>query len=123
MRIELKNSIEKFLQNLDTEIDLLSIINIDNIDFKYAFASIEDMIYANNGFDVKVIYYDDAMDYLRRNDLSLRESLSLAHERGFTTDNLNSEILASLLKTENVREEFYQLEDEINNFFEKLNKE
>ena len=37
--------------------------------------------------------------------------------------NLNSEILASLLASKLVREEFYELEDEINSFFEKLEEE
>ena len=119
----MKTKIENFLKELDTEIDVLNYIDIDNIDHEYAFDSIVDMINDNNGFEVEVIYYSNAMDYLSENDPSLNESLSLAHDMGFTTDSLNSEILASLLKTENVREEFYQLENDINNFFEELEEE
>jgi hypothetical protein len=37
--------------------------------------------------------------------------------------NLNSEILASLLASKLVREEFYELESEINDFFEELEEE
>ena len=36
------------------------------------------------------------MDYLREHDTSLTESLELAAEYGYTTENLNSELLASL---------------------------
>ena len=119
----MKTKIENFLANLDTEIDVLSLVDIDNIDYNYAFDSICDMINDNNGFDFDVIYYSNAMNYLRENDPSLRESLSLAHEIGYNLNNLSSEILASLLKTENVKNDFYQLENEINDFFEDLEEE
>jgi len=119
----MKTKIENFLRELDTEIDVLNFVDIDNIDHDNAFESIVDMINDNNGFDIEVFYYSNAIDYLSENDPSLRESLSLAHKMGYTADNLSSEILASLLKTENVKNEFYELEDEINNFFEELEEE
>lgn len=114
----MKKKIENFLANLKTEIDLLSLVDIDNIDHANAFDSICDMIEDNNGFDIDVIYYTNAIDYLREYDPSLRKSLAIAYDRGFTADNLNSEVLASLLKAENVRKDFYSLEDDINDFFE-----
>ena len=119
----MKTKIKNFLRELDTEVDVLNYIDIDNIDFENAFDSIKDMIEDNNGFDFEVIYYSNAIDYLSENDPSLRESLSLAHEMGYTADNLSSEILASLLKTENVKNEFDELESEINDFFEDLEEE
>lgn len=118
MKTELKNSIENFLRELDTEVDVLNYVDIDNIDFENAFDSIRDMVEDNNGLDFEVIYYSNAIDYLSENDPSLNESLGLAHEMGYTAENLDSEILASLLKTENVKIKFYELEDEINDFFE-----
>jgi len=123
MNTEQKNKIENFLKELDTEIDVLNYIDIDNIDLDYPFDSIRDMIEDNNGFDIDVIYYSNAMNYLSEYDPSLRQSLSLAYDMGYTLENLNSEILASLLITENVRSEFYQLEDDINEFFEDLQSE
>ena len=78
------------------------------------------MINDNNGFDMEVIYYSKAMDYLSKNDPSLQESLSIAYDMGFTVDSLNSELLASLLLSENVKNDFYQLENDINDFFEDL---
>ena len=119
----MKTKIENFLRELDTEIDVLNYVDVDNIDYGSAFDSICDMINDNNGFDFDVIYYSNAMNYLRENDPSLRESLSLAHEIGYNLNNLSSEILASLLKTENVKNDFYNLENDINDFFEDLEEE
>ena len=119
----MKSKIENFLANLKTEIDLLSLVDIDNIDHANAFDSICDMIEANNGFDIDVIYYSNAIDYLSKNDPSLKKSLNIAVELCYEVQNLNSEILASLLASKLVREEFYELESEINDFFEELEEE
>ena len=53
-------------------------------------------LHDNGFFNVDIIYYSKAMDYLRENDPSLCESIELAQELGFSLDNLNSEALASL---------------------------
>ena len=119
----MKTKIENFLSELRTEIDVLNLIDIDNIDYDDAFYSIYEMIDDNGGFDIEIIYYSNAIDYLSKNDPSLLESLELASEFGYTPDNLNSEILASLLASQNVREGFFELEDEINSFFEDLKEE
>ena len=119
----MRAKIEEFLSELNTEMDVLNCIDIDNIDHEDAFESIVDMINDNNGFNIDIIYYSKAIEFLSKNDPSLNESLSLAHDMGFTVDNLNSEVLASLLKTENVKNDFYELEDEINDFFEELKEE
>jgi hypothetical protein len=46
----------------------------------------------------EVIYYHNAMKYLSENDPSLTESMEIAKEFGYTTDKLNSEFLATILK-------------------------
>lgn len=51
--------------------------------------------------DDEVIYYASAMDYLKENDPSLSESLELAEEYGYKLKDLNSEKLASILKSNN----------------------
>ena len=116
-------TIENFLSGLNTEIDILNLINIEDINFSDAYNSIYDMISDNNGFDMEVIYYASAMEYLMENDKSLRESLEIAHELGYTADKINSELLASLLKSQNERENFAELESEINDFFSGLEEE
>jgi len=67
-------------------------------------------------FDVEIIYYSKAMRYLQENDPSLSDSLSLAHDYGFATKDINSETLASLLATEYFTDDFYGLEEDINEF-------
>ena len=116
-------AIENFLSGLYTEIDILNLINLEDINFSDAYNSIYDMISDNNGFDIEVIYYASAMEYLMENDNSLRESLEIAHELGYTADKINSELLASLLKSQNERENFAKLESEINDFFSGLEEE
>ena len=116
----MKTKIENFLLNLDTEIDIISTVDINNIDYNNAFVSICNMIKENNGFDEEIIYYSNAIEFLAKNDTSLRESLEIASEYGFELQNLNSEILASLLASKLAQDKFYQLEDEINDFFSDL---
>ena len=116
--------IETFFAELDKVIDLndnlINYIDIESIDATSAFNSIYDMIEENDGFNCEVIYYSNAIKYLQENDPSLKESFEIASELGYETKNLNSEILASLLKSQNVRDEFLELKDEINEFFESL---
>ena len=116
--------IETFFAELDKVIDLndnlINYIDIESIDATSAFNSIYEMIDENDGFNCEVIYYSNAIKYLQENDPSLKESFEIASELGYETKNLNSEILASLLKSQNVRDEFLELKDEINEFFESL---
>lgn len=116
-------AIENFLSGLNTEIDVLNLINIEDINLSDAYNSIYEMIDNNSGFNIDVIYYSNAIEYLREYDPSLRESLNLASEYGYTAENLNSEVLASLLKSQNERESFSELESEINDFFSELEEE
>ena len=116
--------IETFFAELDQKIDLndniINYVDIDSIDENDAFTSIYEMIEENDGFNCEVIYYSSAIKYLQENDPSLSESLEIASELGYEVKNLNSEVLASLLKSQNVRCEFLELRDEINEFFESL---
>ena len=119
----MRTKIEDFLRELDTEIDVLNYVDIDNIDPVNPFESIFEMIEESNGFDIEIFYYSNAMNYLSENDPSLQESLEIASDYGFDVQSLNSEILASLLASKLAREEFQELESEINDFFEELEEE
>jgi hypothetical protein len=112
--------IENFLRNLNTEVEILEYINVEDIDQDNAYDSIFEAIADNNGFDQEVVYYSNAIKYLRENDPSLKESLEIAIEYGFELKNLTSEVLASLLKTENVMIKFSELEYKITDFFNNL---
>lgn len=62
-----------------------------------------------------------AIEYLHKNDPSLKESMEIAEQMGFTLKNLSSEVLASLLASETERAKFYDLQNEIEAFIEELN--
>ena len=118
---EINNKITSFLQSLNTEISITDFIEIDwENNQELNFDNIEEEINDNNGFDLEIIYYSNAIEYLKNNDPSLRYSLELADEYCYTIDTLSSEILASLLYSQNEREKFNNLEDEINEFFDDL---
>ncbi len=65
----------------------------------------------------EIIYYSNAMSYLSENDNSLRESMSIAYELGYTVDKINSELLATLLQQRNLEEELNDLVGDIEDVF------
>lgn len=111
---------KNFLSDLDTEVEILDFVDINNLDVSDAFTEIRDSLEDNNAFDVEMIYYAKAMEYLTENDPSLVESMRIAAEMGFEVSSLNSETLASLHVSQKVREEFDDLESEIEEFFDDL---
>ena len=119
--------IEEFFNSLDSQLkindNLINYVDIEEIDDSNIFDSIYDMVQEKGGFDIDVIYYSNAMDYLREYDSSLQRSLGLAADMGFELTNLNSEVLASLLKSEDARDEFTEFRDEIESFFSDLTEE
>tara|TARA_R110002012_G_scaffold317929_1_gene535247 strand:- start:1038 stop:1451 length:414 start_codon:yes stop_codon:yes gene_type:complete len=63
----------------------------------------------NNGFfTVEIIYYYKAIEYLKENDYSLHHSLEIANEYGYTLENLNSELLASLHASRQREDKFWE---------------
>lgn len=71
----------------------------------------------------EVIYYNTALDYLSVHDPSLQSSLSLAHEYGYKINELNSEILATLLYQNNLKEDLYDHIDNLKNILNKINND
>lgn len=117
--IEFLNEIEK-----DYQIDLRDSLSnyISEQDFEDfnqddAFNSLYNLIQDQGGFDQEVIYYSYAIEYLSKNDPSLQDSIKLASDLGYETSDINSELLASLLKSENERENFCLANKDIENFF------
>jgi hypothetical protein len=125
METTLKNKIEEFLKSLNIDnLEIMDYVDIEEIDLNNAFDSIYGQIDDNGGFNIEIIYYSNAIEYLKENDPSLNESLNLASEMGlltlFTNNNLNSEVLASLLASQNARNDFYGKETDMDNFFNSL---
>jgi len=104
----------------DTKIEILNNIELQDINLENPFNSIYEAIENNNGFDIEIIYYSNAIQYLKENDPSLSDSIEIALDYGYELKNINSEVLASLLASQNSREQFNNYENEINNFFNNL---
>jgi hypothetical protein len=115
--------IKKFFTDLEKEHNLdfsFECVDIENIDYNDAFNSIKDMLEEGNAFCVEITHHENAMKYLTENDISLRDSLRLAKDHGFDLNNLSSECLASLLASEKARDDYNNLEHEINDFFQAI---
>ena len=65
----------------------------------------------------EVIYYETAIEYLLKNDPSLRDSIDLAKNLGFELHQINSELLATLYQQENMHEELEDLKPQIEAIF------
>jgi hypothetical protein len=123
MKTTLKTQIEEFLKSLNIDnLEIMDYVDIEEIDMNNAFDSIYGQIDNAGGFNVEIIYYSNAIQYLSENDKSLMDSIGIALENGFTLENINSELLASLLATQKVSEDFYDKETDIDEFFNNLNK-
>lgn len=108
MNINLTAILEKL--NLDTAYFDLSdyIDDVENV----SDSRLRDAIYDATS-EINVIYYSKAIAYLQQNDPSLQQSLSLASELGFSLENLNSELLATLHLQDELRNEYYAAVDDI----------
>jgi len=67
----------------------------------------------NEAFNIDIIYYSRAMTYLSENDFSLSESIEIAVDMGYSLENINSELLASLHASQKARDDFHGITDEI----------
>lgn len=109
-------SISEFLQELNDQKN-------SDLDLNYyyqegmTFDEFQEAIYQSIT-ENEIIYYSNAIEYLSENDPSLNESMSIASELGYTTENLNSELLATLLYQQDLHEEFSELCSEIEDYFE-----
>ena len=63
----------------------------------------------------EVIYHANAIEYLAENDPSLQESLSIARDFGYTIDNIHSELLATLLLSEENLKDYDNFLNDIEN--------
>lgn len=72
----------------------------------------------NEYFDVRIIYYENAINYLRDNDPSFKRAFELAQEYGYKVWDLNSEVLASLVATDDLYEQWNKKEQEIQDFID-----
>ncbi len=99
--------IASLLEKINIYISAEGIIELDS------FQEIGDYLEETDSFNIEIVTFSRAMEYLSENDSSLQASLKLAYEIGYNVNELTSEILASLLASEKTRQEFENLKDEI----------
>ena len=116
----LRNKLKKISHNLllneenfycESDIDFLYYLNDIDFDFEIdGYNELNDLIYdtlqEQGAFDIEIIYYYNAMEYLSENDGSLQESMGIAEEMGYDLGSINSELLASLLASQKASESF-----------------
>jgi len=110
------NTLEK-LNAISTELEL-SYIYQDGMSFDEFIEAID--VYIS---EQEIIYYSKAIEYLKENDASLKDSLALAIEYGYSLDNLSSETLATLLYQSILNEELSDIRDEIEEIFDNAEDE
>ena len=69
---------------------------------------------------VECFYYSNAMKYLTEHDTSLNESLEIASEMGYEVENLNSELLATLLMQRKELEALYESKDDLEDLYDEF---
>lgn len=68
-------------------------------------------------YETEVIYYNEAMRILSECDNSLKESLEIAEEQGFTISDINSELLATFILQNRMLESLADITDELESIF------
>ena len=111
---------QKFFDKISEglQFDIMDYLQTDELEDINDYQELEELLQDECAFDIEIIYYARAMEYLMENDTSLAESMEIADEYGYEPKNINSELLASLLASQNAREEFYELRNEIKEFFD-----
>jgi hypothetical protein len=105
------NNLHKITEEKMFPIDLASLYdNEDN--FNYFCDKVNDAIMSE-----EIIYYPEAIKYLMREDASLLDSLEIASEYGYTTEQLNSELLAALLYQQKLTEQWYEISEQVAKIF------
>jgi len=103
----------KLFEDYAEDIDIDSILVYNDIEDINNSDDLLELIEDNNGFDIDIIYYNRAMKYLSENDFSLSESIEIAVDMGYSLENINSELLASLHASQKARDDFHGITDEI----------
>jgi intracellular sulfur oxidation DsrE/DsrF family protein len=120
MKAQSKQRVIDFLQEQRINIDFE--YHLKNADFETA-SDIQDILEDSEAFNVEIIYYSNAINYLQKQDNSLRRSLDIASELGYNIERLNSEVLASLLASKETKEEFQNIYSELDELIDEIQRE
>lgn len=105
---EIRNAIEKLEHD---GIYIPDYIDLDYISRNTGMQTVDDLIIEieQSIQETEIIYYSTAMKFLAAEDASLKSSLDLANDMGFTLWDLNSETLATLLLQDLLMNELHEI--------------
>lgn len=113
MTNEQKELCERVEKDTDCIVQLAYIIENDMPgDIDELIEKCEELIYQH-----EVIGYYNAIEYLKEHDMSLTDSIGIAIEYGVATENINSELLATLLQQRDMLETLYEYREELETAF------
>ena len=105
------NKLQQICEDNKFDIDLVYLY-CDEDDFDEFNDKVLEAIYCED-----IIYHSVAIKYLAIEDASLADSLEIASEYGYTTQQLNSELLATLLYQQRLTEQWYEIEEQVKEMF------
>ena len=122
-----KKQIEKLKEIIDEEgtgLDILSFVSDEDLKECEDADDVEEYLdELNENFEItneEIICYNNAIRFLTYEDPSLQESLKIAEEYNMSLQGLDSEILASLLKTRMNEEKYDVIIDRIKDRLEEI---
>ena len=114
----MKEKLIKSIQSILNNTEYLQDVDFDGETANEVIEYIEERIQ-----EEEVIYYGKAIKFLSEEDDSLTESTELACGMGYTLDNVNSELLATILTQSRMNEELYKIKDAIEEVFDEFEEE
>ncbi len=105
-REEKKFDFNDYIKNYIDEEELMDAV--ENLTLRDYFEKINEDREITDG---EIIYYTRAIEYIKENDPSMMECFEIASDYWYDVKNLNSELLASLLKTRNNEEDYSRFID------------
>ena len=108
---------QKINFNRKIDFEISDFIDNDELTDLESFDDLYELLDEKGAFNIEIIYYYKAIEFLRNNDASLTRSLEIAEEYGYAIKDINSELLASLLASEIIRDDFRDLYYEIDKYF------
>ena len=107
MKKETKDQILKTLNESLIDIEWSYYIDFDNLEIDGELSEqIRKQIEDSDALNVEIYYYSNAIKFLQEKDPSLTESLEIANDVGYNLESIDSEILASLLASQMLQEDF-----------------
>lgn len=117
MKTKERLEIEDFLCSLQPNFDILSYVEVDQIDQNNPFWSIYNMLEQSDYFYENVDYYCSPWKYMLKHIFEIVKYPKLAKKYGYKLKDLDLSTFVNLLATENNKKNFLALKSQIDQFF------